>query len=84
MSLKITISAYDGKKYKWNNIVERLDEMDGEAAKKALWYLLQACERSLNCKACPGKCERPSKGLCMMRILDEAEAMDKEGAEYDA
>ncbi|MBQ8697620.1 MAG: hypothetical protein IJV83_05340 [Clostridia bacterium] len=64
--------------YKHKNIVERLNDMDCEAAKKALWYLLQVCEKSLDCKRCPGKCERPSKGLCMMRILDEVEAMDNE------
>ncbi|MBQ8698863.1 MAG: hypothetical protein IJ521_07685 [Schwartzia sp.] len=77
--IKLEISMHkDISEYKHKNIVERLDDMDGEAAKKNLWYLLQVCEKSLDCKRCPGKCERPSKGLCMMRILDEVEAMDDE------
>ena len=77
IKLEITVHK-DISEYKHKSIVERLQDMDGEDAKKNLWYLLQVCEKSLDCKTCPGKCEKSSKGLCMMRILDEVEAMDDE------
>ena len=58
------------------HVVERIDKMDCESAKKLLWYLLQAAEKALDCKSCPHKCEKPSKGRCMNQILDELEAID--------
>ena len=61
------------------HIVDRIDKMDGESAKKSLWYLLQAAEKALDCKSCPRKCEKPSIGRCMNNILDELEAIDSGG-----
>lgn len=58
------------------HIVDRIDKMDGESAKKSLWYLLHAAEKALDCKSCPCKCEQPSIGRCMNNILDELEAID--------
>lgn len=63
------------------HIVDRIDKMDGESAKKSLWYLLQAAEKALDCKSCPSKCEKPSIGRCMNNILDELEAIDSGGQE---
>lgn len=58
-------------------IVERIDDMDEESAKKAVWYLLQAGAKTMKCDKC-GKCKKPSLGACMIKMLDAVEVIEKD------
>ncbi len=54
------------------SIGERVADLSEIDAKTALLYMLRSAERALECATCPAGCEKPSREMCINRILDEA------------
>lgn len=68
-------------------IIERIESMDEETAKSRLWLFLQYTVKqnidklrfvvkNTKCVECKSKCKEPILDCCMMRVLDEVEAIE--------